>query len=183
MTMSRAPVFPVEEKVRVVLSILAGELSVAEAARRAKVSEQSVGNWKRQFLEAGRAGLVAGKAGPTTREAQLEAEVADLTQADYLEVLEGPSRPSADLFQTRSSTAASRNAWVRSATSASNCCSRVDGPALPATREQQLEAEVADLTQALGEAAVELRVWKKSVEGRLGPSRTSRFCALIGMPE
>ena len=36
------------------------------------------------------------------------------------------------------------------------------------------EAEVADLTQALGEAAVELRVWKKSAEGRLGPSRTSR---------
>ncbi len=27
--------------------------------------------------------------------------------------------------------------------------------------------------QALGEAAVELRVWKKSAEGRLGPSRTS----------
>jgi transposase len=26
----------------------------------------------------------------------------------------------------------------------------------------------------LGEAAVELRVWKKSAEGRLGPSRTSR---------
>src|SRR5665647_1934814 len=97
MTMSRAPVFPVEEKVRVVLSILAGELSVAEAARRAKVSEQSVGNWKRQFLEAG-----------------------------------------------------------------------------PTTREAQLEAEVADLTQALGEAAVELRVWKKSAEGRLGPSRTLR---------
>mgnify|MGYP007020260595 CR=1 FL=1 len=40
--------------------------------------------------------------------------------------------------------------------------------------EQQLEAEVADLTQALGEAAVEIRVWKKSAEGRLGPSRTSR---------
>src|SRR5665648_367465 len=55
------------------------------------------------------------------------------TQTDYLEVLEGPSRPSADFFQTRSSTAASPRAWVRSATSASNCCSRVDGPALPAT--------------------------------------------------
>ncbi|MCX4538997.1 helix-turn-helix domain-containing protein [Streptomyces sp. NPDC057539] len=39
------------------LSILAGELTVAEAARRAKVSEQSVGNWKRQFLEPGRAGV------------------------------------------------------------------------------------------------------------------------------
>jgi hypothetical protein len=38
----------------------------------------------------------------------------------------------------------------------------------------QLEAEVEDLTQALGEAAVEIRVWKKSAEGRLGPSRTSR---------
>ena len=105
--MSRPPVFPTEEKVRVVLSVLAGEISVAEAARREKVSETTVGNWKRQFLEAGKAGLVAGKSGPSTR-------------------------------------------------------------------EQQLEAEVEDLTQALGEAAVEIRVWKKSAEGRPGPSRTSR---------
>ncbi len=44
----------------------------------------------------------------------------------------------------------------------------------PSSREEQLEAQVEDLTQALGEAAVELRVWKKSAEGRLGPSRTSR---------
>ena len=56
--------FPAEEKVRIVLSILAGEITVAEAARRAKVSEQSVGNWKRQFLEAGKTGLAAGKTGP-----------------------------------------------------------------------------------------------------------------------
>ena len=106
--MARPPVLPAEEKVRIVLSILAGEITVAvEAARRAKVSEQSVGTWKRQFLEAGRAGLAAGRSGPSTR-------------------------------------------------------------------EQQLEAEVADLTQALSEAAVEIRVWKKSAEGRLGPSRTSR---------
>jgi len=28
------------------------------------------------------------------------------------------------------------------------------------------------LTQALGEAHLEVRVWKKSAEGRLGPSRT-----------
>jgi transposase len=105
--MVRPPALPPEEKVRIVLSILAGEITVAEAARRAKVSEQSVGIWKRQFLESGRAGLAAGKSGPSSR-------------------------------------------------------------------EQQLEAQVADLTQALGEAAVELRVWKKSAEGRLGPSRTSR---------
>ncbi|MFD8079833.1 transposase [Streptomyces sp. NPDC059718] len=104
--MVRPPAVPPAEKVRIVLSILAGEMTVAAAARRAKVSEQSIGNWKRQFLESGRAGL-AGKSGPSSR-------------------------------------------------------------------EQQLEDQVADLRQALGEAAVELRVWKKSAEGRLGPSRTSR---------
>jgi transposase len=106
--MSRAPAFPADEKIRIVLSILAGETTVAEAARKAKVSEQSVGNWKRQFLDAGKLGLAAG----------------------------GSSRPSGS--------------------------------------EEQLAAEVADLTTALGEAHVELRVWKKSAEGRLAPSRTSR---------
>ena len=106
--MSRPPVFPVEDKIRIVMSVLAGEVTVAEAARQAKVSEQSVGNWKRQFLEAGKLGLAAG----------------------------GSSRPS--------------------------------------SREEQLAAQVEDLTTALGEAHVELRVWKKSAEGRLAPSRTSR---------
>ena len=105
--MSRPPTIPVEKKLRIVLAVLAGELSVAEAARREKVSEQAIGNWKRQFLEAGKAGIQAGKSKPSSR-------------------------------------------------------------------EQQLEDEVADLTTALGEAAIEIRVWKKSAEGRLGPSRTSR---------
>jgi transposase len=82
-------------------------LSVAEAARREKVSEQSIGRWKADFLEAGKTALAAGKSGLSTR-------------------------------------------------------------------EEQLEAEVADLTRALGEAAVEIRVWKKSAEGRLGPVRTLR---------
>jgi transposase len=105
--MGRPPVIPVEQKTRIVLSVLAGEMTIAEAARREKVSEQSIGRWKAEFLEAGKIALAAGRSGPSTR-------------------------------------------------------------------EQQLEAEIADLTQALGEAAVELRVWKKSAEGRLGPSRTSR---------
>lgn len=48
------------------------------------------------------------------------------------------------------------------------------GKAKSSTREKQLEDEVAELAQALGEAAVEIRVWKKSAEGRRGPSRTSR---------
>jgi len=98
---------PPEKKPRIKLAILAGELSMAEAARKEKVSEQSIGRWKAEFIEAGRSALVAGRSGPSSR-------------------------------------------------------------------EEQLEAEVVELTQALGEAHVELRVWKKSAEGRLGPSRTLR---------
>ena len=46
----------------------------------------------------------------------------------------------------------------------------------PTTHQGILDwvTEVAELTQALGEAHLEARVWKKSAEGRLGPSRTSR---------
>lgn len=105
--MGRPPVFPAEVKTRIVLSVLSGETTVAQAARKEQVSEQSIGRWKAEFLEGGKTALAAGRTGPSTR-------------------------------------------------------------------EQQLQAEVEDLTQALGEAAVELRVWKKSAEGRLGPSRTSR---------
>jgi len=105
--MSGPPAIPAQDKVRVILSVLAGEVTVAEAARRAKVSETTVGNWKRLFVESGAAGLSAGSGKPSSR-------------------------------------------------------------------EQVLADEVAELTTALGEAHVELRVWKKSAEHRLGPSRTSR---------
>jgi transposase len=106
--MARPAVISVEDKFRLVLSVIAGEMSNAEAARRGKVSEQSISNWKRLFLESGKAGLVeGGKAGPNAR-------------------------------------------------------------------ERQLLDEVEDLKAALGEAHVELRVWKKSAEGRLGPTRSSR---------
>lgn len=69
--MGRPPVIPAE-KTRIVLSVLAGELSVAEAARKEKVSEQSRGRWKAEFLEAGRTALASGRTGPSTREAQRE---------------------------------------------------------------------------------------------------------------
>ena len=52
--------------------------------------------------------------------------------ADHLEVLEGPAGPSADFLHTRISTAASPNAWVRSATSASNLLLTDRGTRLPA---------------------------------------------------
>lgn len=96
-----------DEKMRVVLSVLRGEASAAEAGRRAGVSEQSVHNWKRTFLESGREGLAA------------------------------MGRP------------------------------RRSG------RESELEAENEQLKTALGEAHVQLRVWKKGAE-YLPPSRTSR---------
>ena len=105
--MGRPPVIPAEKKTRIVLSVLAGEMSIAEAARKEKVSEQSIGRWKAEFLEGGRTALASGRSGPSTR-------------------------------------------------------------------EEQLESEIAELTTALGEAHLEARVWKKSAEGRLGPSRTSR---------
>lgn len=105
--MGRPPQVAPEKKIRIVLAVVAGEVSVAEASRKEGVSEASIHKWKNEFLEAGRQALVSPRSGPSSREAQLE-------------------------------------------------------------------AEVADLTQALGEAAVELRVWKKSAEARLGPSRTLR---------
>ena len=50
-----------EEKLRVVLSVLRGEVSAAAAGRRAGVSEQTVHNWKKLFLDAGREGLAQGR--------------------------------------------------------------------------------------------------------------------------
>jgi transposase len=88
--------------------VISGELSIAEAARQGRASEQSISTWKRQFLEGGKAGLVSGV------------------------------------------------------------------PVGPSQRERALAAENEQLKAALGEAHVELRVWKKSAEHRLGPTRTSR---------
>lgn len=81
--MARPPKHPVDVKLKIVLSVLAGESTQAEAARRHGVSETSIGKWKEQFLTAGRQGLEHGdRAGkPTGREQQLLGEVDDLTRA------------------------------------------------------------------------------------------------------
>lgn len=59
---------PAELKTRIVLGVIAGEMTIAEAARREKVSEQSIGRWKADFLEAGKTALAGGRNGPWTRE-------------------------------------------------------------------------------------------------------------------
>ena len=70
-----------EQKLRIVLSVLRGEVSAAEAARRNGVSEQSVHNWKRLFLDPGRKGLETGSRRRSSRELELEAENEELKAA------------------------------------------------------------------------------------------------------
>lgn len=66
--MGRPPSIPAGKKIRIVLGVLAGEVSMAEAARKEKVSEQSIGRWRADFLKAGKTVLATGRPGPSTRE-------------------------------------------------------------------------------------------------------------------
>jgi transposase len=81
------PTLPIEQKVRVVLSVLAGEISMAEAARRHGVSNVVVAKWRDQFIAAGRAGLEEKLSGPsgmsvTERRLRVEAEQLKLALAE-----------------------------------------------------------------------------------------------------
>jgi transposase len=44
--MSRPPQFPVEQKIRIVLSVLSGEMTAADAARKYKTSQTLVAKWR-----------------------------------------------------------------------------------------------------------------------------------------
>ena len=81
--MARPPKHPVDVKLKIVLSVLQGESTQAEAARRHGVSETSIGKWREQFLTAGRQGLELGdRAGrPSGQEARLVEQIDDLTRA------------------------------------------------------------------------------------------------------
>jgi transposase len=72
----------VDFKTRVVLGVLRGEMSTAEAARRHGVSETSIGKWKDAFIRAGREGLASKADGRApSQEARAAAEVDELTRA------------------------------------------------------------------------------------------------------
>jgi transposase len=80
--MARPPMFKVQEKQRIVLSVLRGECTVAEAARRNKCSETSIAKWRELFVQGGVQALEDGsRQGPSAREAQLERELAEVTSA------------------------------------------------------------------------------------------------------
>jgi transposase len=80
--MARPPIKPVDDKLRIVLAVLRGEVSIKEVARRERVSETSIAAWRDQFLDGGRAALAGGaRHGPSAREAELQTQIEELTSA------------------------------------------------------------------------------------------------------
>jgi transposase len=77
--MARPPKFSGEEKLRIVLSVLRGEASIAETARRERVSETSIAKWRDLFVEGGAQALADGaRRGPSEREVELERRLEEL---------------------------------------------------------------------------------------------------------
>ena len=70
-----------DEKTQAVLTVLAGRRTTAEVARELGVSEQSLHNWKRAFLDGGKAAFERASGPPTSREAELEVENEELKAA------------------------------------------------------------------------------------------------------
>ncbi len=80
--MVRRPSKSSEEKARIVMAVLREEITIVQAARREGVSQTSIAKWRDQFLEGGQAAIAAGgRAGSTSREQRLEAEIEELTSA------------------------------------------------------------------------------------------------------
>ena len=79
--MTRPPVISAEKKALIVVSILRGEVTMAEAARREGVSQTSIAKWRDRFLASGQAALAVGNHGSSSRETRLTAEVEELTSA------------------------------------------------------------------------------------------------------
>ena len=66
--------WPTDTKEQIVLAVLGGQLSVAEAARQHNVNESLIHTWKAQFLEAGRARLAGDRQGDRQTELKRENE-------------------------------------------------------------------------------------------------------------
>jgi transposase len=79
--MSKPPLKSPEDKARVVVSILRGEVTIAEAARREGVSQTTIAKWRDRFLDGGQAAIAAGGRVGSSREQRLETEIDELTSA------------------------------------------------------------------------------------------------------
>jgi transposase len=89
MVRSRRTKITAEEKTRLVLAVLAGEMTGTEAARRCGVSPNLVTKWKHQFLEAGSermqevpSGAAKGAGSPEQRRMRMENEQLKLALAE-----------------------------------------------------------------------------------------------------
>jgi len=89
MARSRRTKVAAEEKARLVLAVLAGEMTCAEAARRCGVTTVTMTKWKHQFLAAGAerlqevpSGSAGAKGAPEQRRLQLENEQLKLALAE-----------------------------------------------------------------------------------------------------
>ena len=73
---------PAGTKQRIVLAVLASDLSIAAAACQEHIAENTILRWKVDFLKAGNAALLPGSVTrASVREEHLLAQVQDLTQA------------------------------------------------------------------------------------------------------
>lgn len=82
--MGRKPIRSADEKLSVVISVMRGEMTQVEAARRLELSQTTVSKWLKQFTDAGREGLARGENAKTPaskREAELQAQIDELTLA------------------------------------------------------------------------------------------------------
>ncbi|WP_078893998.1 transposase [Streptomyces sp. CT34] len=78
--MGRPPILPADKKLGLLVRVMSGQLTAAEAAREAGVSEQSVSNWRRQFIEGARNGL----AGESGRDSEEASRIAELTKENAM---------------------------------------------------------------------------------------------------
>lgn len=84
--MGRKPFRSVDEKLTAVLTVLRGEMTQVEVARRMSLSQTTIAKWQKQFLEGGKEALANGdrkpmKGSASAREAEMQAHIDELTTA------------------------------------------------------------------------------------------------------